>query len=55
MKSIDYDDNDDDELFCGIVGQQKVFSLVFSRDLVRDPHHHVCPTRSEQDLNLGIT
>ena len=27
--------------FCGIVSQQKVFSLVSCRDLVRDPHHHV--------------
>lgn len=55
MKSIDYDDNDDDELFLWYCWPTKSVSLVFSRDLVRDPHHHVCPTRSEQDLNLGIT
>ena len=41
--------------FCGIVSQQKVFTLVSCRDLVRDPHHHVSPTRSEQDLNLRRT
>ena len=38
--------------FCGMVDRGKAFSLISSRDYVRDPHHRESPARHKQDLNL---
>ena len=46
-------DDDDDELFCGMVDRQK--ALFPAGTIVRSPHHRESPTRREQGLNLRRT
>ena len=41
--------------FCGMVHQQKTFSLIPTGTIVRYRHHRESPTRHEQGLNLQRT
>ena len=50
------DNDEDDELFCGMVlTDERLLALFPAGIIVRDPHHHESPTRREQDLNLRRT
>ena len=40
-------DDDDDELLCGMVDRRKAFSLFPAGTIVRDPHHRKSSTRRE--------
>ena len=53
-KNLFHDDNDD-ELFWGIVDRRKPFRLISIHDHRLDPPHRKSLTRRQQNLNLSRT
>ena len=51
----DDDADDDDEMFCGTLDDQRRSAFFPAGNIVRDPHHLISPTRREQDWNLRRT